>query len=134
MEEKKSENEVSSTVAGEKRRKPRHFSAEEKLRLLAEAEQPGNSISLMARKHGIDANLMFRWRRHRDAGSLSAVKAGEAVVAESEVAKLKKQVKELQRMLGQKTEDLEILKAAIEVAREKKLLSPALLSKLEALL
>lgn len=77
---------------------------------------------------------MFRWRQVRDAGGLSGLKAGETVVAESEVQKLKAQVRELQRMLGQKTEDIEIIRAAIEIAREKKLLSPAVLSKLEGLL
>jgi transposase len=65
---------------------------------------------------------------------LTGLKAGEPVVPESDVQKLKSQVRELQRLLGQKTEEVEILRAGIRIAREKKLLSPAVLSKLEALL
>ena len=133
--EKKSPEGVPGTGVEERSRRPRRrFSAEEKARLLAEAEAPGNSASLVARKYGLSASLLFRWRNHRDAGSLTGLKAGEAVVGESEVQKLKAQVRELQRLLGRKMEEAEILRAGIELAREKKLLSPAVLSKLEALL
>lgn len=104
---------------------------EEKARLLAEAETPGSSISLVARKYGLSSSLLFRWRHHRDAGSLTGLKAGEPVVPESELQKLKAKVRELQQLLGQKTEEVEILRAGIEIGREEKLLSPAQLSKLE---
>lgn len=112
----------------------RRRSAEEKARLLAEAEAPGNSISLVARKYGIAPSAMFRWRQLRDGGSLKGLEAGETVVAESEVKALKAQVRELQRMLGKKTQEVEILRDGIEIAREKKLLSPAALSKLDDIL
>lgn len=132
--EKKTE-EVPATGSNEGRRRPRRrYSAEEKARLLAEAETPGSSVSLVARKYGLSSSLLFRWRHHRDAGSLTGLKAGEPVVPESELQKLKAKVRELQRLLGQKTEEVEILRAGIEIAREKKLLSPAQLSKLEDLL
>ena len=41
----------------------------------------------------------------------------------SEVRALKKQIRELERLLGKKTMEVEILKDAIEIAREKKLIS-----------
>jgi transposase len=133
--EKKTPEEAPAAAPSASGRKPRRrYSAEEKARLLAEADAPGSSASLVARKYGLSASLLFRWRQHRDAGSLSGLKAGEPVVPESEVQKLKAKVRELQRLLGQKTEDFEILKMGIEIAREKKLLSPAVLSKLEELL
>jgi len=134
MEKKNPEGAPASGAEEPTRRPRRRYSAEEKARLLAEAEAPGNSPSLVARKYGLSASLLFRWRNHRDAGSLTGLKAGEPVVAESEVQKLKAQVRELQRLLGKKMEEAEILRAGIELAREKKLLSPAVLSKLEALL
>jgi len=102
--------------------------------LLAEAESPGGSMSLVSRKYGVSTSQLFRWRGLRDAGSLTGVQAGEAVVAESEAQKLRAQVRELQRLLGQKTEEVEILRAAIRIAREKKLLSPAVLAKMEGML
>lgn len=132
--EKKSTDEVAVNGSSQPAKRRRRFSAEEKARLLAESEAPGNSVSLVARKYGVSSSLLFRWRQHRDAGSLTGLKAGEPVVPESELQKLKAQVRELQRLLGKKTEEVEILRAGIEIAREKKLLSPAVLAKLEGLL
>ncbi len=120
--------------ANEPPRRRRRYSAEEKLRLLTEAEAAGSSVSLVARKYGLASSLLFRWRQHRDAGSLTGLKAGEPVVAQSEVQQLKAQVRELQRLLGKKMQEAEILRDAIEIAREKKLLSAAALSKLEDIL
>ena len=42
---------------------------------------------------------------------------------ETEVKLLKKKVKELERMLGRKTMVVEIMKEAVTIAREKKLIS-----------
>ena len=39
--------------------------------------------------------------------------------------KLQERIRRLERLLGQKTEDVEILKEAIRIAREKKLISRA---------
>jgi len=132
--EKKTPEVAPTSGANEPSRRRRRYSAEEKLRLLTEAEAPGSSVSLVARKYGLASSLLFRWRQHRDAGSLTGLKAGEPVVAQSEVQQLKTQVRELQRLLGKKTQEAEILRDAIEIAREKKLLSPAALSKLEDIL
>jgi transposase len=54
------------------------------------------------------------------AGALQAVGADEAVVPASEVKVLQHSVRELQRLLGKKTLEHEILKKATEVARETK--------------
>ena len=54
---------------------------------------------------------------------MSSLGADEPVVPESEVKALKGRIRELERLLGRKTLENEILKDAIEVAREKKLLS-----------
>ncbi|MGO9829205.1 MAG: transposase [Myxococcaceae bacterium] len=125
---------VPEVTGGPREERRRRYSAPEKLGLLAEAEAPGGSISLVSRKNGVASSLPFRWRGLRDAGSLTGLQSGEAVVAESEAQKLRAQVRELQRLLGQKTEEVEILRAAIRIAREKKLLSPPVLAKMEALL
>ena len=53
-------------------------------------------------------------------GSLSAVSAGECVVPASELAYALKQIRELQRMLGKKTMQVEILQDAVEIARSQK--------------
>ena len=53
-------------------------------------------------------------------GSLTAVAAGEQVVPASELAAAMKQIKELQRLLGKKTMENELLKEAVEYGRAKK--------------
>jgi transposase len=100
----------------------RRWSPEEKRALVEEAEQPGMSISAIARKYGIHPNQLFKWRRLMYAGALSAMRADEEVVPISEVKVLKAKVRELERLLGKKTMEVEILKDAIEIAREKKLI------------
>jgi transposase len=44
-------------------RRRRSYSPEEKRRLVAESCEPGASVSLVARRHDINANLLFTWRR-----------------------------------------------------------------------
>ena len=100
----------------------RRWSAEEKRAMVEEAEQPGSSVSLVARKYGVNPNQIFNWRRLMREGALSAVRADEEVVAVSEVKQLRARIRELERLLGKKTAEVEILKEALEVVREKKLL------------
>lgn len=45
---------------------------EEKLSILAEASRPGASVAAVARKHGLNANLVFAWRRLHRLGLLEA--------------------------------------------------------------
>jgi transposase len=58
----------------------------------------------------------FRWRKLAAQGALTATSAQEEVVAASECRALQNQVRELQRLLGKKTLEAEILKEALEVA------------------
>lgn len=106
----------------------RHWSAAQKRAMVEEADQPGNSVSSVARKYDVHPNQLFRWRRFMHEGSLVAVGKEERVVPESEVKQLRAQIRELQRLLGKKTMEVEILKDAIEIAREKKLISRSPLS------
>ena len=109
----------------------RRWTAEEKRAMVEEAEQPGMSISSVARKYDVHPNLLFTWRRLMREGALEAVRRDERVVPVSEVKVLKARIRELERMLGRKTMEAEILKEALEIAREKKLLLRAPLSKEE---
>jgi transposase-like protein len=45
----------------------RSFNASDKTRILAEAERPGQSLSVVARRHGIDKRLLFRWKNELSA-------------------------------------------------------------------
>jgi len=111
----------------------RKFSPEEKRAMVEEAEQPGNSVSVVARKYSVNPNQLFRWRRLMREGALSAVGAEEEVVPASEVKDLKVRIRELERLLGKKTMEVEILKEAVALSREKKRLLAAPWSRKESL-
>ena len=44
-------------------RRRRFWSDEEKLRFVVELDEPGASASIVAQRHGLNANLLFTWRR-----------------------------------------------------------------------
>jgi transposase len=105
-------------VTGRERR--RRYSAEEKVRLVEESMQPGMTVSAVARLHGVPPSLLFGWRRRMAEGGLAAVKADDDVVAASRVRELETKIRELERLLGRKTMEVEILREALEQARPKK--------------
>ena len=98
----------------------RRWSAEDKARIVQETFAPGMSVSLVARQHGVAPNQLFTWRRLYAEGALLAVGAGEEVVLTSEHRALQYQVRELQRLLGKKTLENEILREALDLAQPKK--------------
>jgi transposase len=101
-------------LSGPERRRRR--TPAEKLAIVAETYEPGVTVSLVARRHGIAPNQLFLWRRLVSQGALTATQSEEAVVPASEYRSLQSQVRELQRLLGKKTLEAEILKEALEVA------------------
>lgn len=98
----------------------RRWSADEKLAMVRESFEPGKSVSMVARQNGVNPNQLFHWRKLYQDGSLSTVSAGEEVVPASELSDALKQIRELQRLLGKKTMENEILRAAVEVAKSRK--------------
>lgn len=109
-------------LTGPERR--RRWSVEEKIRLADESNWPGMSVSQVARNHGIAPSQPFSWRRRMAEGSREAIRADDEVVSVAEVRELKRQVRELQRVLGKKTIENEILRDAVRLAHEKKLILP----------
>jgi transposase len=57
---------VGSVEGGESLEEPkrrRYRSLDEKRRLVALSYEPGASVALVARRHDVNANLLFNWRR-----------------------------------------------------------------------
>ncbi|WP_181858071.1 IS3 family transposase [Klebsiella pneumoniae] len=100
--------------------KRRRRTTQEKIAIVQQSFEPGMTVSLVARQHGVAASQLFLWRKQYQEGSLTAVAAGEQVVPASELAAAMKQIKELQRLLGKKTMENELLKEAVEYGRNKK--------------
>ena len=88
----------------------RRYSVDEKRRILQEASRRGITISYVARQHGISPSLLFHWRRRMAEGGKEAIRVDEEVVGSSEVKALEKRIRELERVLGKKTLENEILR------------------------
>src|SRR5437868_429438 len=59
-----------------RRRKPRHWSEEDKARLVGEALSPGAAVSAIARSHGLDPSQVYAWRRKALASGMVAPLSG----------------------------------------------------------
>jgi len=105
----------------------------EKHKIIQETYQPGATVSYIARKHGIPPSQLFYWRKMMENGALTGIKTEEDLVPVSEVNDLKRRIRQLERVLGQKTMDIEILREAVKIGREKKLISRQPLPGLEDL-
>ena len=63
------------------RRKPRRrFTPEQRLAMVLECGQPGISVAQVAQRNGINANLLFTWRKLHSSGQLAAAGKGAALL------------------------------------------------------
>ncbi|OCC90282.1 transposase, partial [Shigella sonnei] len=99
--------------------KRRRRTTQEKIAIVQQSFEPGMTVSLVARQHGVAASQLFLWRKQYQEGSLTAVAAGEQVVPASELAAAMTQTKDLQRLLGKKTTKTELRKEASKYEKTK---------------
>ncbi len=59
-----------SLVVAPRDRPRRRFPTDLKLQIIAETLEPGSSVSRVARRHDINANQLFAWRRLYQEGAL----------------------------------------------------------------
>ena len=96
----------------DKPRTQRRFTLSEKLAIVRESLAPGMTASHVARQHGLALNLLYYWRKAY--GELlgtdltAPVQAGGA--ADRELEDLRLQVRNLERLLGQRTLEIALLK------------------------
>jgi len=98
----------------------RRWSAAEKLRIVEETLYDGDSVSAVARRNGVAPNLLYRWRRLMVEGGSVAVTGDDSVTSNKAVREMEARVRELERQLGRKTLEVEILKEALDKSRAKK--------------
>ena len=118
MSHTSSDFEMTGILLGQELRKRK--TPQEKIAIIQQTMEPGMTVSHVARLHGIQPSLLFKWKKQYLEGNLAAVAAGEDVVPASELAAAIKQIKELQRLLGKKTIEVEILKEAVEYGQSRK--------------
>ncbi|MBX6424298.1 transposase [Thermosulfurimonas sp. F29] len=81
------------------------FTIDQIIRILAEADSPGNSVAAIARKYGISEQTIYRWRKKYRGFSSSEAKRLKAL--EEENARLK-------RLLAEKELEIQALTQVIK--------------------
>ena len=104
------------TDGGRRRRWP----AAEKLRIVEETMYDDESISAVARRNGVAPNLLYRWRKLMLEGGSIAVTGDDSVTSNKTAREMDTRIRELERQLGRKTLEVEILKEALDKSRSKK--------------
>jgi transposase len=78
------------------------------------------AFSVVARQRGVAPNLLYRWRRLiLEGGSVAVADDGE-VTGNKTVRQMEERIRELERQLGTKTLEVEILKEALDKSRSQK--------------
>ena len=77
------------------------------------------TLSELSRELGIKRSVLAHWKHLDDAGATAAVRANEEVVPLSELRMAQARIKELERALGRKTMEVEILQAARDEVKER---------------
>jgi len=86
--------EMAGILLGHEARKRK--TPQEKFAIIQQTMEPGMNVSHVARPHGIQPSLLFKWKKQYLEGGLTAVAAGEEVVPASELATTLKQAREFQ--------------------------------------
>lgn len=96
------------------KRNYRRFTAEEKLAILKEAEQPGVTTAEVCRKHSISPSLLYSWRAVAQDGAGSALKRTDSrghAKPDAEVARMQSELNRLRAVVTEITaENLELKK------------------------
>ena len=75
------------------------------------------TLAELSRKLGIARGLLQRWKRLMTQGAEMAVAAHAGMVPASELQAAEEHIRELERLVGKLTVELEALRAALPVAR-----------------
>ena len=91
-------------------RKPRvERTPEEKWKIVQEGIKSGN-VSETCRRHGIAPSLLYRWKDEAEAGAKAALGGKSAAAGETEKDQ---RIRQLERTLGRKSLEIEILKNVV---------------------
>ncbi len=84
-------------------------SVEEKWEIVEEGLRSGN-IAETCRRYGIAPNLYYRWKDEAQQGAMAALGGKSAAATETE---RERRIRQLERSLGRKTLEVEILKNVV---------------------
>ncbi len=90
----------------------RYFSSEFRKQIVLRVGRKEQSVAELSREIGVVPSVIHRWVKLAEGGSDAAVGANEEVVPASDLRLAQQRIKELERALGRKTMEVEILQAA----------------------
>ncbi len=83
----------------------RTFSPQQKYEIVMQLVRGEKQLTALAREHGVDHTTIYRWRDQVQAASMEALEGKRQPPDEAAEAR----IRELERVLGRKTLELEIL-------------------------
>lgn len=100
------------TVALSKNGK-RKWSKDQKAGIVQELAS-GVNINELCRKYNLHAGMIYNWRKRFESGGKESLKNNGEIVAKSQYTEALKKISELERALGRKTLEYDILKNFFE--------------------
>lgn len=110
-------------MADDNKRAPRtqrRFTLSEKLAIVRESMAPGVTASFVARRHGLALNVLYYWRKaYRELLATDLTRADpQRTAADREVEDLRLQVRNLERLLGQRMLEIALLRERLGKGEE----------------
>ncbi len=97
----------------------RLFTAEFKQEQIARVGRQELTLAELSRELGVSPSVVRRWQALRERGGRTAIAANEDVVPASELRAAQQRIKELERALGKKAMEIEILQAARDEVKKR---------------
>lgn len=100
-------------------RTTRRFTLMEKIAIVRESLAPGVSASHVARRHSIAVNVLYYWRKaYRDVVATDLTQAAPGPSTDQKLEDLRLQVRNLERLLGQRTLEVALLRERLGKAKD----------------
>ena len=97
----------------------RRFTLSEKIAIVRESLAPGVSASFVARRHRIAVNVLYYWRKaYKDVIATDLTEAPPNPTKDQELEDLRLQVRNLERLLGQRTLEIALLRERLGKAND----------------
>ena len=102
------------TVRDIRRATRRHYSAEEKIRIVLEGLRGEDSIAELCRREGINSNVYYRWSKEfLEAGKRRLAGDTARAASTGEVTALRREARELKEVVAEQTLELRLLKKSM---------------------
>ena len=104
-------------------RQGKRWSPEEKRAIVMETYSPEEGLSSIGRKYGISPSSIFDWVKRMEEGAIVGVSSKGRPTSSVKVRDMERWINRLEKLLPRRTEEVEILKEAVRLGREKELIS-----------